>query len=73
LYPKKEIPTKIGNTQIVHLSDNIGITYHAFSTSVIKKELINKTGDLYSRSTGKSQNKKYYGFDLGASKGAGQF
>jgi hypothetical protein len=55
---------EIRNTQILHLSDNIGITYDAFSTSMIKKELINKTGDLYIRSTGKSQNKKYYGFDI---------
>jgi len=61
---KNEITTVKGTALILELEDKDKNSYEVFSTSLIQKELDQRSDVNYIRSTGKVEGKKYYGFDL---------
>jgi hypothetical protein len=62
IFIKQIIPTKIGEVMILTLQDKDMNLITTFTTSIIIKE--NHAYYKYIRSTGKPENKNYYGFDL---------
>jgi hypothetical protein len=64
IFIKQIIPTKRGEAMILTLQDKDMNVITTFTTSIIRKEIENHTYYKYIRSTGKPENKNYYGFDL---------
>ena len=61
---KEAVDTQHGNALILTLEDREGDKLTTFTTAIIQSSLKKRPDCNYIRSTGKVENKRYYGFDI---------